>query len=108
MDVTIRNPNILNYLTLKSPIPPVAELRYLFEHPEVQPNVIKDIELRTVRAIQVATKNRESSFPSDQITARLVMLAMAIEVFRKEDSSEQEREEVLKDLCEALRYLWNL
>lgn len=108
MDVTIKNPNILNYLTLKTPTPPVAELRYLFEHPEIEPNIIKDIEMRTVRAIQVATKNNNVSFPSDQITARLVMLAMAIEVFRNENSPEGEKEEILKDLAEALRYLWNL
>lgn len=107
MNVTISNPIIRDFLDGRTNRAPLAEIKYLLQNPETKPSFLDDVEKKTSNAILMATAKRKMRFPSDQITRHLVIIAYAHEVYR-ENSSAEEKEKVLKEVADSLKYLWNV
>lgn len=109
MDLTIQNPNIRAYLTGRSTIPPVKELRYMFENPvEIKDGtILDDVKKRIVVATQKAIKLEKRTFPSDEVTKNLVLLVNCFELFRL-GAPEAEKKEALQEAALALKSLWQI
>lgn len=109
MDVTIHNPNIRMYLTGRSTIPPIEELKYMFEHPvEIREGtVLDDVQKRVVATIQKAVRLEKRTFPSDEVTKNLVFLVNCFELFRL-GAPEDEKKQALQEAAMALKSLWEI
>lgn len=109
MDLTIQNPNIRFFLTGRSTVPPIAELRHMFEHPSEikEGTILDDVKKRIVVSTKKAAASGKKLFPSDQITKNLVLLVNCFELFRL-GAQEEQKKQALQEAALALKSLWEI
>lgn len=109
MDVSIENKNILSYLEGTSMSVPMKELRYVFENQDVQPCFLDDLKLRVAGATEVLVRAGSGNIKPktmEMLSESLLNVAIASAVFLDSTSSEELKEETLREAGASLKYIW--